>query len=464
MISVNRIVSVSAQVQSANPSVPNFDTPLAAVYLTPAEVTAADFTELVRFYSDASSVASDIGANSAAAKVASAIFAQNPAISRMGIGRLTTAPDLTVELAPTDFSVVGREYRIELVGPTGVSPTNGYVTYTTPASPTPTLKIVVEGISAAIQAVVGTVLIVATEDDTKVICKAATPGLHFSVAANLKYMTQAQTQTQTTLAAELSAIRAENKDWFALTLATGSASEITAASAWVATTAGTAKDLMGVFTTIDTDCLGAGTGDIMSTVKATNNAQCQVRFFGKGLKEQGAAAYLGSCLAYKPGTIDWEYRQLLSVTADDLSETQVNNVVGSNGISGKHGGVFVNVEGTDVTLGAMTSHGDWLDVTRDVPFSVSRMKAALYAVRLNNPKIIFNDKGIAMALGAVRGCLQQDVQDGIAMSSPEPTCSAPKASAISSADYAARLLANVKYSYKYGSSIHRVQVFGTISL
>jgi len=462
MISSTRIVSVQAQVQSTTPTVPNYDTPLAAVYLTPAEVTAAGFTELVRFYSDASSVASDIGANSAAAKVASAIFAQNPAISRMGIGRLTTAPDLTVELAPVDFSVVGRVYSVELVGPTGVAAT---VTYTTPASPTPTLKIVVEGIAAAIQAVVGTVAIVATEDDTKVICKAATPGLHFSVAAsNLNHLTQMQTQTQTTLATELSAIRAENKDWFALTLATGSASEITAAAAWVVTAAGANKDIIGNFTTIDTDCLGAGTGDIMSTVKATNNAQCQVRFFGRGLSQQGSAAYLGSCLAYKPGAIDWEYRQLLSVTADDLSETQVNNVVGSDGISGKHGGVFVNVEGTDVTLGAQTSHGDWLDVTRDVPFSVSRMKAALLAIRLNNPKIIFDDRGISMFLGSLQASVQQDVQDGIALSNPAPVCTAPKASAISPADYVARKLANVKYSYKYGSSIHRVEVFGTISL
>jgi hypothetical protein len=452
-ISIARTVKVTIQNQTTAVETANFSTPLIAAYVTATEVAAGTWgTTLVREFANLSSMTSTGGftANSAAYRVVAAMFSQTPTPATVKVGRLTTAPDITIDLTPAS-AVVGRTYSVVLLGPAGLTATASYTAITGD-----TVALICAGLTLAINtAVVG---ITATNNATKVTCKAASAGMHFSVAAVVsRWLNVAQVQTQANIETELDAILLADKSWYGLTLATGSADEIVAAAHWVGV-----NTKYGMFTTIDTGC-AAG---VMATIHATSNNRVQVVYCGHGLSDQGGAAKLAKGLSYKPGACSWEYMQLSNVTVDDLTEDELTAIAGNQilGTFGAHGGALVVQGGVAVTHGDITAGTQFLDYTRDIDYSKDRIEAGMWQAFINNAKIIFSDVGIQTLVNALRSAIDQDVVDGIAQSDPAPVIVYPAAADISDIDKGARRLPGLSYSYTYGTAIHAVEVTGTITL
>lgn len=453
-ISINRVVSVTIQNETSTVETGNYDTPAVACYVTAAEASAGTWgTDLVRSYTSvADMIAGGFTANSAAVKALGAMFRQNPAPASAKVLRLTTAPALTVELTPAS-AVVGRAYSVELVGTTGVT---GTATYTAVGGDD--VAAICTGLAAAITALTSTTHIVASASSTKVTCTTATAGDHFSVAAVVpRWLNVAQTQTQANIETELDACLLANKEWYGLTLATGSSAEIVAAAHWCGV-----NKKQGIFTTIDSGC-AAG---IMATVAATTNNYVQVVYCGHGLRDQGGAAKLGYSLAHKPGSEDYEYEQLTGVQVDDLTESELDAIAGNAvlGTFGAHGGAFVTIAGANVTYGNKSAGSNFMDYTRDIDFSEARIKATVWQAFINNTKIIYSNAGIQTLVSALRSAIDQDVADGIAQSDPKPVVTYPLASQVSSVNKGARILPNLSYTYTYGTGIRAVTIQGTVVL
>ena len=89
------------------------------------------------------------------------------------------------------------------------------------------------------------------------------------------------------------------------------------------------------------------------------------------------------------------------------------------------------------------------------------MQTAVLSVLRSSNKIPFTDDGIDTVGNALRGALRADVTDGIYSTF---TVTTPAASAVSSADKAARSLTGVTFTATLAGAIHLTTITGTVSV
>ncbi len=119
MASVSKVVKISVSLLTAGIKEPGFGIPLVADYHT-------RFSERVRFYADADEMADDgFVDGDAALAAASAIFAQQPRVEQVAIGRRASAPVITTDLTVT-LLTTPKAYKVKATLPSGVVSTVSY--------------------------------------------------------------------------------------------------------------------------------------------------------------------------------------------------------------------------------------------------------------------------------------------------------------------------------------------------
>jgi hypothetical protein len=439
MASLSDIVTVNVSTLTTAVKQPGFGTPLIADYNT-------RFAERVRFYTSLQGLIDDgFTVNDGAYRTAAAIFAQSPQVTKIAIGRRALAPDLQIDLTPT--AVNSRTYKVDLIGPAGLTATASFT-----SDSTATVAEITAGLTSAINtAAVG---ITATDQTTFVRLKAASAGLHFCASAqDLSLITAQQTHVDPGIATDLAAIALESADWYGLTLSTAGKAEIVAAAAWVES-----NKKFGAFTSQDGDILGSGSSDVASTVKTANNFRSIVFFSNKGLAQSAAAALLGATFPFDPGSVTFKFRKLAGVTSDALTATQLTNLRNKNAM------FFTDYGGISITAEGKTAAGEFADVIRDRDWFESRLQARVFNVLVNNAKVPFTDRGIAAIEAELRAQLTEGIQSGFLTDNPAPVVSVPLASAVASIDKAARLLKPISFTAKVAGAIHAITITGTITV
>lgn len=439
MASLSDIVTVNVSTLTTAVKQPGFGTPLIADYHT-------RFAERVRFYTSLQGMLDDgFTVNDGAYRAAAAVFAQSPQVAKLAIGRRALPPDLQIDLYPT--AVNSRTYRVDLLGPAGLSATASFT-----SDATALVAEITAGLTSAINtAAVG---ITATDQTTFVRLKAASAGLHFAAAAqDLSLITAQQTHVDPGIATDLAAIALESADWYGLTLSTGGKAEIIAAAAWVES-----NKKFGAFTSQDGDILGSGSSDVASIVKTANNFRPIVMFSNRASFSHAGGALLGATFPFDPGSVTFKFRKLAGVTADALTATALTNLRNKNAM------FFTDYGGVAITAEGKTAAGEFADVIRDRDWFESRLQARVFNVLVNNAKVPFTDRGIAAVEAELRAQLTEGIQSGFLTNNPAPVVSVPLASAVASVDKAARVLKPISFTAKVAGAIHATTISGTITV
>lgn len=443
MASLSDIVQVNVTTLTAQVKSPGFGVPLIADYHT-------KWVERVRYYTDLDGMVTDgFTTADAAYKAAAAIFAQNPQVTKVGIGRRANAPDLQIELTPTAQNT--RVYKVVVVAPNGTSGTASYT-----SDGTATVAEITAGLSSAITALALTG-IAATDQTTHVRVKATTPGMWFSVTVDdMALLSAKQNHVDPGIAADMDAIKLENNDWYALTMTTAGSngtattSEVGALSLWAES-----NKKLAFVSSQDQDMLAAPLTDIGSLLKAANRFRTSM-WFGKDMGEFVGAAVIGATMPRDPGSITFAFRQLASVSKAALSPTHLTN------LRAKNINFFVDYGGIGVTQDGKVAAGEWIDIIRDRDWYESRLQTLVYSALANSLKVPFTDAGIGVIEAQVRKATREAILAGF-LAEGTDTYVIPKAADVASVDRAARRLATVKVSARVAGAIHVVKIDATIT-
>jgi hypothetical protein len=256
------------------------------------------------------------------------------------------------------------------------------------------------------------------------------------------------------IATDLAAIHAADPDYYAILIPEGASSAVAAAAAgWVETV----RRILVLQTADALAWDNSSVADIAFVLKATGYTRTSVWAYPHlGLATgQLAAALLGRCLPLDPGSITFAHKELAGVTVVSLTETQ------QAALEGKNANHYTEIGDGGNTFPGKVAEGEWIDVIRDIDRSFDRMQSAVLSVLRSSNKVPFTDDGIDTVGNALRGALRADATDGIYSTFAVTT---PAASAVSSADKAARSLTGVTFTATLAGAIHLTTITGTVSV
>lgn len=310
-------------------------------------------------------------------------------------------------------------------------------------------------------ATVGTRAIVTADgtSGTKVVCTSVAGELHSFelVTGNFAGLTTATTNPG--IATDLAAILMADADWYGLALDSNGAAEIAATAAWVET----AKKLF-LAQTSDQAMLATGSVTVVGyTLSNLGYLRTGLVWRGKIATSDSwaACAWMGLQFAKDPGTSTFAHKTLAGQYTDSLSDAQ------RAAIESYKANHYTLLADAGITFPGKVAGNEWLDIIRDLDFLRVNLQYDLADLLLSNEKIPFTDAGIGQVVAAVRARLTRsistDTAPNILADDPKPVVSAPRASAVSTANRQARTLPSVTFSARVAGAIHTIDVNGRVS-
>lgn len=299
----------------------------------------------------------------------------------------------------------------------------------------------------------------AATDDTTHITLAAPAGLLPSLKITGAGVLALEDRTADPgLAADLTAIRAEDDDWYCALLDSNSSAEILALGAIIEPL--TPKKIL-VAQSADTEVLNADSiTDVAYLASDRDYFRSHVSFHPHIATVDSwiAASLVGSALAYSPGSVTWVNRELVGI--GDWAPTSARRAA----LVAKSSGSIETVAGRKVTFGGKVGGGEWLDIIHGLDWLHARIGERVFGllVSAQGDKIGFTDKGIARVHAELRAQL---TEASAAPSNLLATWSTtvPTAASLSSGQRATRVLPNVTFSATVQGAIHAVNVAGTVA-
>jgi len=255
------------------------------------------------------------------------------------------------------------------------------------------------------------------------------------------------------LSADITAIRAEDDDWYAVLLDSNSRAEIEALAAIVEP-----LEKVLLAQSADTGCTDADSiTDVMYDVQDAGYFRTAVPYHPTVGLYGEAAALAGSILGYAPGTVTAANRELVGIPSYPLTSSQRSAILAKNGT------LLEVAAGRKVTVGGKVAGGEWLDVIIALDWLRARLRERVFGVLVaaTDAKVPYTDEGINRVHAEVRAQLKEAENLGIIAAGW--TTSAPKAADVSSATKATRVLSGVSFNATMAGAIHAVNITGTVA-
>ena len=469
-MSLDQIISISVERRTTQPTQTGFGTPLIAAYF-PTSV----FSDRVRSFSTLTSL-TDVGFKTTDPVYlqAEAILSQNPSPASFKVGRRALAPQQVLEITPTDLGV-GEVHTVTITGYADSAFASraqviDTASYTVVTSDTATL--ICDGLRAALTptgdyAEGGTSTLTITASNTTM--EGLIFGVEYTVDGKTRSVDDITTVDQFAadigagIATDLAAIQTYNSDWFGLCLDSNSRVEIEDAASWTQ-----ANRKLFVAQTQDADVAALPASSDTTSVAAvlkSNSYTGTMLFYHRNNLDMVSGAMLGKALPSTPGSINWAYQQLAGVQAQDLTDSEIIELQASVGdpALGKDVNTVTSLNGISVTRYGTSAQGEFMDVYRYALYLEARLQEDVFAALVNNSKLPMSDAGINAIRGIVLARLEEGVTIGALLGSPEPTCAAPRASDISSANRANRLLSDVTFRAQLAQAVNFVAIEGELN-
>lgn len=251
------------------------------------------------------------------------------------------------------------------------------------------------------------------------------------------------------IATDLAAIRVKDSDFYGLCLDHECLAISKQASIWAET-----QDMLYCPSVSDTDAMDSGvTTDLGKALMTTSTARTLVSFdLDDTGGYQGVAAFAERS-PFDPGQPGaggtFHGKTLAGVTADNLTDTQKAN------LRAKHYMVYITTASRGHTLDGMVAGGEFADVVRGLDWFRIRSEEALATVILNAQKVPYNDRGISMLKTTLDG-LGAQAEANELFTNGTYSSTAPKNSAVLSADRRARKLTGLAATAQLAGAIHLV--------
>ncbi len=437
------IVTVNITASTASPTRPGFGEPMIAAYVSPSIIPGRS----LEFGSLTEMVTAGFTTADPAYLCASKVFSQNPRVKALKVGRRAHSFTSKVQLTTPTGGITSSFNYVFTVGSTK---------FTVPGTGS------ANGDAAAIATAVASTVTncVATNPSSPSanVLLTMTAGKLVNVKTDVANgLTLAETTTDaggsSGIADDLAAILAQDSAWYGLLLDSNSPAEVAAAAAWVEANG----PRLFITNCADSAISGSGSSDIASTLKTAAYVRTALLFSQTELLSYSGAAWMGNRFPFNPGSDTWAFKTLAGVSADNLSDAQIHNVIG------KHASTYSALAGLNVTQGGWSAGGEFIDVTRFIDWLQSELQISLFGLLVNNAKIPFTDAGIDMVRSTILGVMQEGIDSGGLAARPAPVVTLPTAAAVGALDKAARNLPSVQFQATLAGAIHAITITGTVS-
>lgn len=442
-------VTVNITQTTATPSVAGFGTGLFLSYLP-------TWTERTRTYSSLPGVAADFAnVTGPEYRAAQAYFSQSPRPKQLIIGRGANKPTKVVQmsaLTPTGSLNYTYQYIVHIDGQTDQT-----ITYTSDGTPTDAEW--AAGVVAALNFATGKNF-TATGASSPITVTGNAAGNWFAIEiVDVNHTTQSETTTDPGVAADLTAVTAENPNWYGLYTFFNSNVYGQAAA-----TAVEAALKIYVADTNDTHTILAaytptGHNDLMESCRTNAYTRTLCEYHPNAACSMGAAL-LGSKLATTPGSETWALATLATIPTYPMTETHRNNMTARNGNG------YELVFGLNITFQGKTGSGNYLDVARGLDSFTADAQATIFGTLAGPVKIPFTDPGFATLEAGLRGALKRASIAGTFIDTGKTggwTVSVVPAAQVSPSDKAARTYNGLTFTATLQGAVHAANVNGTVS-
>jgi hypothetical protein len=370
----------------------------------------------------------------------STIFSQDPRPDSLLIGRRDLPPTQIISVVPVVFGE-GYVYSVPIEDETA--------TYEVQSGDV--LADIIAGLVLAIDALTGPVN--ATDvTSTSMTIACTTVGRILSIELDPAVFVVTDATVDPGIATDLSAILAQNENFYGVLIDSNSRAEVEAVAAWVET-----RDRLFVADANESSVLDpASTTDLFTELNGLERLRTGLLYNGGNIGQAYGAAWMAKLFAaFEPGVATWAFKTLAGVTAYELTSAQAGS------IDDKKGNRYVELHGRSITMYGFVCSGEYLDIVHGLDWLRARLTERAFLLLVTNPKLPYTDKSIAVVKSAVSEILQEAVDVGLLASF---SVSAPTAAEVSAAERAERLLPRVNFIAQLAGAIHRIDVIGTVSV
>jgi hypothetical protein len=402
-------------------------------------------TDLIRFYTSLTAVATDFTSTTPEYLAAQAAFGQNPQPAQIAIGKVPAPVAGVMTLTFSAATVTGNVINGQVNG-TAVGP----ITWATSDAATLT------AVAAAIAAVPG---VASATVAGEVITVTGAVGYSLTLSgfavtggASQPNVAIATTTPAVTWSAGLAAIRAVNDTWYGLVITDRTAGAILDVAAWAE-----ANPIKFGAVTGDANVLTTATNDVASQLmgKSCNNT---ILLYHAISTEYPGAAWLCEMLSYPAGSANWMFKTLASITPDALTATQRTNALAKNC------NLYTAQSGVNMTEPGKAASGQYADVLVGEDWFKANLKADVFALLTTTPKIPYTDAGVAMLEAAMRTRVKLGIDQGIIDGSRPITYKVPKVADQSTTDRAKRNFPGITGQFYIAGAIDTVGYAFTLSV
>lgn len=436
MADLSSIVSVVITRTTASVSRASFNIPLIAAYHT-------HNSDLVRTYTASTGLAAMVTdgftTTEPAYLAAVALLSQSPRPKSFKIGRLTGTWNQSITLTPVAANDTEYAGRVADQPWSFVSDADA------------TLAEVCTGIAAAIDALDG---VTATSSGTTVTISVTAPAtlVNISRTGAGAFTWSDATVAGATIAAELSAIQAQDPAWYAFATDRTSELHINAVAAWAET-----QRKIYLPTSADSGIWDqAVTTDIASDIKNGSFKRTSL-WVHENYDEFLGLAMAGLILPFDPGSANWAHKSPAGVAMSSFNATQ------QAAILAKRGNILISVAGIGDTQWGQTG-SDFLDNVQGEDWVAATVQEDVFAFLHGEPKIPYTDRSVARLRGVIEAVLQRGVENGIIAEDPQYFTEAPLVADVSPTDRANRHLPDVVFSFRLSGAVNTVDILGLVSV
>lgn len=444
-------VSVSVSTNPVGLTAPGFGTLMHLSYCASSLFAGARS----KSYSSLAGVQSDFPNATGPEQLAATVwFSQSPVPERMVIGRGTNKPTKTVNISAINPTT--NPSFTYLINVTGDGFASVQVTFTSDANPTDAEW--AAGMLAALNGVAGKNYTV-TGAASPITATGNTPGAWFAFEiVDVLHMTQTETTADPGVGADITAIRAENDDWYCLNTAFNSKAYGIAAA--VAIEAITTSPKIYVVATADTSIIltaKTGTNDLMDQAQTNAYKRTSVHYHPRpaAFYDAGLA---GANLTFQPGQETWALREVAGPGTFPLQDAHRTNITARNGNS------YELVFGLGTSFNGMMANGGFIDTKRAIDFVVAFMSRDVFiALRPAGGKLPDTDQGFVALKTVVSGFLHR-VSGGVNPIVDEATIvvTFTLRKDQPNQDVNSRTYNGIRWSATVQGAVHKVPVVGTI--